>query len=268
MIVDTSRPRETCRLTLAEMAASASTFHESRDSVRAKSAESSTSGNLRATRQETSTHHVSSKEIQRNLRAATKPRRSRKRLNVPPRITAANYRARRGRQSRNAWHALRSYFDALVFRMLNDREQAGHARLTLDDARVLADALDAYARDYLSGWLLPFDPYARPSRFERFAYVDEVALDRLCRAVAMSQITDWSPDWIRQRRAWGRKGGRPPGQPSRAAASDPAKLDALAALIAAEPRLTGPQLAERLGVSPSTVDRMRQALRERRDTHS
>lgn len=99
-----------------------------------------------------------------------------------------------------------------------------------------------------------------PQRLRR-TYLDQSrsgkgAIESVALSSARYALTTWSPDYITEMQRLGSVGGK---ISKRAPEWDDADLDALEALKG----LTVAQQAVQLGVSHSTVDRMRRALRER-----
>lgn len=99
-----------------------------------------------------------------------------------------------------------------------------------------------------------------PQRVRR-TYLDEsrsgmTAIESVARSCARYALNNWSPDYIMEMQRLGKIGGKIGKRKPSWTADD---LDALAALDG----LTVPQQAKRMGVSMSSIDRMRRALKDR-----
>lgn len=128
------------------------------------------------------------------------------------------------------------------YRVLNDLDGDGYLPPSHDD---LADLFERRVRERA----VTFYPLYSNRGYGISTPDVETIADRAATAV----LRDWSPEWIREMRRRGAKGGRTSKRPP--SWTD----DALVALDG----LTVAEQARTLGRSPSTVDRMRRALRER-----
>lgn len=247
--VSTYAPR---RLTLAEMQLStvSAATHESvsafasdkRTAVSAYEHEPSTSDYLRPSR---AYGEGAVLALVADLVAARSARGHRKAMRRPFR--------RRGQ--RELFDVVRLHLRRLCRRVLNDRCQDGLEPPSHD---LLAEALERYLEQQC--WhLVYFQDYGdvREPQRVRQTYLDgERAIESGAWSCARYALDTWSPDWILEMRRRGAVGGRTSKRPPTWTDAD---LDALAALHS----LTVKQQATRLGRSPSTIDRMRRALRER-----
>lgn len=140
------------------------------------------------------------------------------------------------------------YLTTWGYRTLNDLDGAGYAPPSHDD---LADLFERRVRERAK----TYDTYYS-NRGHGISFAD---IETMADAAATSVLRDWSPDWIRKTREWGATGGRKsrPSEPGHA--DSDADLDALAVLKG----MTVAQQAVALNVSPSSIDRMRRALRNR-----
>lgn len=184
-------------------------------------------------------------------RARTAGRSQRKILRFPPlrRMYAKTRHDSEGNVTRKGTSYkgdIWTYLAKWGFRTLNDLDGAGYAPPSHAD---LSDLFEGRMRERAT----TYDTYYS-NRGHGISYAD---IEAMANAAATAVLRDWSPDWIRKTREWGATGGRK-SRPSEPIYSD-ADLNALEALKG----LTVPQQAVQLGVSHSTVDRMRRALRER-----
>lgn len=138
------------------------------------------------------------------------------------------------------------YLAVWGFRTLNDLDGSGFACPSHDD---LAALFERRMRERAK----TYDTYYS-NRGHGISYAD---IETMADAAATAVLRDWSPDWIREMRARGATGGRNSKSPGPTWTD--ADLDALAALDG----MTVSQQAVALDVSPSTIDRMRRALRQR-----
>lgn len=137
------------------------------------------------------------------------------------------------------------YLSRWGYRTLNDLDGAGYAPPSHDD---LADLFERRIRERAK----MYDTYYS-NRGHGISFADaEIMSD----AAATAVLRDWNPEWIREQRERGRRGGK---ISKRAPMWADDNLDTLASLHGQ----TKAQQAKHLGVSTSTVDRMRKALRER-----
>lgn len=137
------------------------------------------------------------------------------------------------------------YLATWGFRTLNDLDGAGFAPPSHDD---LAAMFERRVHERAK----TFDTY-----YSNRGYgISDSDVEEMAEAAAAAVLRDWSPDWIREQRERGRRGGQ---ISKRAPKWDDDDLDALSHLEGQ----TVAQQAAHLGVSPSTVDRMRRALRAR-----
>jgi hypothetical protein len=165
----------------------------------------------------------------------------------------------RRRGQRDLFDVVRLHLRRLCRRVLNDRCREG---LEPPEPGLLVLALEGYLREQC--WhLVYFQDYGEqraPQRLRR-TYMDETrsgltAIESVARSCARYALSKWSPDYIREMQRIGSIGGRNGKRPPSWTADD---LDGLVALEG----LTVKQQAKLLGRSPSTIDRMRRALRER-----
>ncbi|MFD7872434.1 hypothetical protein ACFV3I_18270 [Microbacterium sp. NPDC059771] len=138
------------------------------------------------------------------------------------------------------------YLATWGFRTLNDLDGAGYAPPSHED---LADLFERRMRERAK----TYDTYYS-NRGHGISYAD---IETMADAAATAVLRDWSPDWIREMRARGATGGRRSKSPGPTWTDD--DLDQLASLHGQ----TKAQQSIALGVSQSTIDRMRRALRER-----
>ncbi|MDD7929886.1 helix-turn-helix domain-containing protein [Microbacterium thalli] len=236
--------RRSRKLTLAEMRVwpGSANASDKRTSVSATQYPLSTSDNLRPSRA------YRDEEIDAlvvDLVAARAARRNRKAMRRPFR--------RRGQA--DLFDVVRLHLRRLSRRVLNDRCRDG---LEPPEHDLLVLALERYLEQQC--WPLvyvqEYGDVREPSRV-RQTYLDgERAIESVARSCARYALDNWSPDWILEMRRRGAKGGR---TSKRRPSWTDHDLDALAALDG----LTVAAQARTLGRSPSTVDRMRRALRER-----
>lgn len=138
-----------------------------------------------------------------------------------------------------------AYLTNWGYRTLNDLDGAGfappsHAHLSeLFERRVLERGRTFY-----------------PLYSNRGHGISTPDVETMAENAATAVLRDWNPEWIREQRERGRRGGK---ISKRLPEYDDADLDALAALRG----LTVAQQAVALSVSPSSIDRMRRALRNR-----
>lgn len=138
------------------------------------------------------------------------------------------------------------YLTTWGYRTLNDLDSAGFAPPTHDDLTAL------FERRVRERGKTFYPLYSNRGHGISLADVETMA-----DAAAAAVLRDWSPDWIREMTERGRTGGKnSPGPGPLWTADD---LDKLAALDGR----TVAQQASALGVSMSTIDRMRRALRQR-----
>jgi hypothetical protein len=157
----------------------------------------------------------------------------------------------------------RKHLRRLARRVLHDLAMADRPMPTPE---ALAEALEAYVWDRLDRHVYFQEPgEARRSRRERLVMLDgPEAVERVSGNAARYALRDpdeparYVAEMRRRASVGGSKSKRRPEWER-----DPSKLDALAALMAAEPHLTVSKLADRLGVSPRTITNMRAVLRKR-----
>lgn len=144
------------------------------------------------------------------------------------------------------------YLCALTWRVMNDRHLADRAQPTHAQ---LSAALRCYMDKYLSKFLLPWDPTARPTPYQRFAYLEDEQADYLADSLATSLLRDWKPEWIEEQQRRGTVGGLA-GKPRRPTKATDENRRKLATLRAENPGWTQVRLANELGVSVSTIKRI------------
>lgn len=152
---------------------------------------------------------------------------------------------------------MRKHLRDVARNALNDLHLAGHPVPTLD---ALADALAAYVWDEC-GRLVYIQAPGEPRRTgrERDRQLNGAeAVERVARNAADYRLTRWTPEFIAEMQRLGAVGGSISRRPPTKATT--ANLDRLAAL---PPGLTVAEQAEALDLSPATVKRLRNALRER-----
>jgi hypothetical protein len=161
----------------------------------------------------------------------------------------------RRRGQRELFDVVRLHLRRLCRRVLNDRCRDG---LKPPSDALLVAALERYLREQC--WhLVYFQNYGdvrEPCRVRRTYLDGERAIESVAQSSARYALDTWSPDYMREMQRIGGIGGRNGKRPPTWTDAD---LDVLAALDG----LTVAQQAKRLSRSPSTVDRMRRALRER-----
>ncbi|MET2012355.1 hypothetical protein ABXJ56_12430 [Microbacterium chocolatum] len=237
-----TRPR---KLTLDEMRASmvSARTSDKRTWVSSKQHESSTSDNPRPSREYEEGQDTSA--LVANLISARDARGQRKAMRRPFR--------RRGQ--RELFDVVRLHLKRLARRVLNDRCRDG---LEPPTEGLLAAALERYLRDQC--WhLLYIQDYGEvrePGRVRRTYLDGERAVESVARVSARYALATWTPDYIREMQERGRRGGKTSKRGPMWTDADLDKLAALAGQTVAEQSAT-------LGVSMSTIDRMRRALRAR-----
>lgn len=186
----------------------------------------------------------------RSTRARTAGRCQRKVLRFPAlrRVYARERRDLNGFSVRSAKSYARdiwTYLETWSYRTLNDLDGAG---LPLPCAEDLAELF--YHRIMARGVTF-FPLYSN-----RGHGISTVDAEKMAHDAARAVLRDWDPEWIRRQRERAARGGRASKRPPTWNDED---LDTLA-------QLTGQTVAQQaiiLGRSPSTVDRMRRALRAR-----
>lgn len=137
------------------------------------------------------------------------------------------------------------YLSRWGFRTLNDLDGAGFAPPCHDDLAAL------FERRVLERGKTFYPLYSN-----RGFGLSTATVEQMADAASTAVLRDWSPTWIREQRERGRRGGQ---FSKRKPTWTDADLDALAVLEG----MTVTEQARTLGVSMSTIDRMRRALRER-----
>lgn len=248
--VPANSPRRTPaprKLTIEEMRRDVSAnTSDKRTSVSAYQVPENTSDNLRPSRA------YGDEEIDAlvaDLVAARAARGHRKAMRRPFR--------RRGQN--DLFDVVRLHLRRLCRRVLNDRFRDGLEPPAHD---LLVQALERYTEQQL--WPLvyhhDYGEQREPQRIRR-TYLDESrsgkgAIESVAISSARYALTTWSPDYITEMQRLGKIGGK---ISKRKPAWTDDDLDALAKLEGQ----TVTQQAPQLGVSPSSIDRMRRALRAR-----
>ena len=165
----------------------------------------------------------------------------------------------RRRGQNDLFDVVRLHLRRLCRRVLNDRCRDGLEPPAHD---LLVQALERYLEQQL--WHLvyhhEYGEQREPQRLRR-TYLDQSrsglsAIESVARSSARYALSTWSPDYITEMQRLGRIGGR---ISKRKPAWTDDDLDALANLEGQ----TVTQQSAQLGVSPSSIDRMRRALRQR-----
>ena len=190
------------------------------------------------------------------MRSASEARGYRKELLVPRVKSADLYILSRGRNEAGGYRTVCRYLAKLGYRALNDLTGAGYALPTEHD---LTEAYGVIVDERLSEFVKSSAGSSgeRPSKFEKWAYLDAANFERLTTNMARSSIEHFDPD-VRQLAA---RRGAIGGTRSRRAPLWLAdgSLEKLAAL---EGETVAVQ-ARALKLSTATVERMRRHLRER-----
>ncbi|WP_431072100.1 hypothetical protein [Microbacterium phyllosphaerae] len=138
-----------------------------------------------------------------------------------------------------------AYLTNWGYRTLNDLDGAGFAPPSH------ADLADLFERRVLERGRTFYPLYSNRGRG-----ISTPDVETMAEAAATAVLRDWSPDWIREMRERGRRGGKKSKRPPTWTNED---LDRLASLEG----MTVAEQASEMSVSMSTVDRMRRALRQR-----
>lgn len=138
-----------------------------------------------------------------------------------------------------------AYLTNWGYRTLNDLDGAGFAPPSH------ADLAELFERRVLERGRTFYPLYSN-----RGHGISTPDVETMAEAAAAAVLRDWSPDWIREMRERGRRGGQNSKRPPTWTTAD---LDTLASLEG----VTVAEQAAKMGVSMSTIDRMRRALRQR-----
>ncbi|MFG6502515.1 helix-turn-helix domain-containing protein [Microbacterium sp. P05] len=168
-------------------------------------------------------------------------------------------RPSRRRGQNDLFDVVRLHLRRLCRRVLNDRCRDG---LEPPEHDLLVLALEGYLREQC--WHLvyhhDYGEQRAPQRLRR-TYLDEsrsglTAIESVARSSARYALDTWTPDYTREMQRIGSVGGK-------ISKRKPTWTDIDLDLLALLDGLTVPEQAKHMGVSHSTIDRMRRALRAR-----
>lgn len=190
------------------------------------------------------------------LRCASEARGKRKQMREPPLGTMKVHAKTQGRGRKSGFSRMRRYLNRLGTRALNDLARRGHAHPTVEQ---LNAAFDVIVQERLSKFekSSAHSGGERPSKFEKWAYVDEAGVERLTELCAAETIRDWDPDFLKVAALRGRVGG------TRSRRAPLWLTDGSLEKLAALDGETVAEQARALKLSTATIERMRRYLRER-----